>query len=484
MKSLFWRYLTMTLLLLLICFSLFGVCYIVQSYTYTLGQLQDMLDRDSEDVATLAGLFVESRDSTPLRSMFAAGISAIVYENNEQVIVCDADGLLLYYANREGYVESFSAKLSKEIMDRVMQNDVYTEIGTLGGVYKSVNYTSGRRVVGIDGTVLGAVFVSASPGSARDMFEYYQQIFFIIGMVVLAVGMFVSYIMARNMAKPLRAMSKATRAYALGDFSIRIPENRTDEIGELAHSLNQMSASLNKLEELRASFIANVSHELKTPMTTIAGFADGILDGTIPPEREREYLMAISHDTRRLSRLVVRMLEASRLSSGQIQLHPTVFNICEMIRLNILEFENRIEEKNMTVDIDFQYDDMYVTADQDNITQVVYNLLDNACKYGAEHGVLRVSVAHENSKTRVSVENSGKEIPPDMLPFIFDRFYKTDQSRGMDSNSMGLGLFIVKSILNMHGEDIQATSRDGVTAFTFTLPTASEKQPGQPGRHS
>ena len=218
MKSLFWRYLTMTLLLLLICFSLFGVCYIVQSYTYTLGQLQDMLDRDSEDVATLAGLFVESRDSTPLRSMFAAGISAIVYENNEQVIVCDADGLLLYYANREGYVESFSAKLSKEIMDRVMQNDVYTEIGTLGGVYKSVNYTSGRRVVGIDGTVLGAVFVSASPGSARDMFEYYQQIFFIIGMVVLAVGMFVSYIMARNMAKPLRAMSKATRAYALGDF--------------------------------------------------------------------------------------------------------------------------------------------------------------------------------------------------------------------------------------------------------------------------
>ena len=484
MNSLVWRSLTMTLLLLLICFSLFGVCYIVQTYTYTLGQLQDMLDQDSENVSNLAELFFERRDNAILRSMFLAGVSAIVCENDEQVMICDANGLLLYYANTEGYSEGFTLQLSDDIMSRVKKNGVYAEVGTLGGVLSTVNYTSGRSVIKADGTLLGAVFVSASPGSARDMFEYYQRIFFIIGMVVLMVGMVISYIMARNMAKPLRMMTKATRAYALGDFSVRLPEDRTDEIGELAHSLNQMSASLNKLEELRSSFIANVSHELKTPMTTIAGFADGILDGTIPPEREREYLTIISHDTRRLSRLVVRMLEASRLSSGQIQLHPTIFDISEMIRLNILEFEGRIEEKNMTVDVFFEQDVMNVTADQDNITQVVYNLLDNACKYGAENGVLRVSAIHENTKTRIAIANSGKEIPADMLPYIFDRFYKTDKSRGVDSNSTGLGLFIVKSILNMHGEEIHATSRDGVTTFTFTLPTAPEKQSGQTGRHS
>lgn len=483
MKSLFWRYLTMTLLLLLICFSLFGVCYIVQSYSYTLGQLQTMLAEDSQNVSSLTSLFLERRDNIILRSMFMAGISSIVYENDEQVLVCDANGNLLYYANHDGFMD-VKLKLSQDIVDHVIENGTYTEVGTLGGAYGTINYTSGRSVVNEYGVILGAVFVSASPDSARDMFEYFQRIFFIIGMVVLMVGMFVSYIMARNMAKPLRAMTKATRAYALGDFSVRIPEDRTDEIGELAHSLNQMSASLNKLEELRSSFIANVSHELKTPMTTIAGFADGILDGTIPPEREREYLTVISHDTRRLSRLVVRMLEASRLSSGETQLHPSAFDICEMIRLNILEFESRIEEKNMTVDVFFEQDMMRVTADQDNITQVVYNLLDNACKYGAEGGVIRVSVIHENTKTRVSIANSGKEIPSDMLPYIFDRFYKTDKSRGMDSNSMGLGLFIVKSILNMHGEDINATSRDGVTTFTFTLPTAPEKPAGQPGRHS
>lgn len=484
MKSLFWRYLTMTLLLLLICFSLFGVCYIVQSYSYTLGQLQTMLDEDSQNVADLTSVFFQNRDSVILRSMFSVGVTAIVYGNDEQVLICDAAGNLLYYANRDVSTDELKLKLSQDIVDRVIENGSYTEVGTLGGAYSTINYTSGRTVVNEFGVILGVVFVSAPPDSARDMFEYFQRIFFIIGMVVLMVGMFVSYIMARNMAKPLRAMTKATRAYAMGDFSTRIPEDRTDEIGELAHSLNQMSTSLNKLEELRSSFIANVSHELKTPMTTIAGFADGILDGTIPPEREREYLTVISHDTRRLSRLVVRMLEASRLSSGEIQLHPTTFDVCEMIRLNILEFESRIEEKNMTVDVFFEQDVMRVTADQDNITQVVYNLLDNACKYGAEGGVIRVSVVYENTKTRVSIANSGKEIPSDMLPFIFDRFYKTDKSRGVDSNSMGLGLFIVKSILNMHGEDINVTSRDGVTTFTFTLPAASEKPSGQTGRHS
>ncbi len=221
--------------------------------------------------------------------MFSVGVTAIVYGNDEQVLICDAAGNLLYYANRDVSTDELKLKLSQDIVDRVIENGSYTEVGTLGGAYSTINYTSGRTVVNEFGVILGVVFVSAPPDSARDMFEYFQRIFFIIGMVVLMVGMFVSYIMARNMAKPLRAMTKATRAYAMGDFSTRIPEDRTDEIGELAHSLNQMSTSLNKLEELRSSFIANVSHELKTPMTTIAGFADGILDGTIPPEREREY---------------------------------------------------------------------------------------------------------------------------------------------------------------------------------------------------
>ncbi|MBE6935343.1 MAG: HAMP domain-containing histidine kinase [Ruminococcaceae bacterium] len=483
MKSLFWRYLTMTMLLLLISFSLFGFFFIVQSYTYTLGQLKTTLEDDSRNVGNLTSLYFGSRDSMVARSMFTTGISAVVYENDEQIIICDSKGKLLYFANRDGYTEGFTQSISNEIMTEVFQNGSYSETGTLGGLYQSVSYSSGRCVVNENGIVLGAVFVSAPVDSARVMFEYYQQIFFIIGLIVLLIGMVVSYIMTRYMVRPLRAMTKATRAYAMGDFSLRLPEDRTDEIGELAHSMNQMSASLNKLEELRSSFIANVSHELKTPMTTIAGFADGILDGTIPPEREREYLTIISKDTRRLSRLVVRMLQASRLSSGEIQLHPGVFDLAEMISLNLLEFQNRIEEKNQAVDVSFEQDRMFVRADQDYIAQVVYNLLDNACKYGEENGVLRVSAVSENGKIRVTVSNSGAEIPADMLPYVFDRFYKTDKSRGIDSSSTGLGLFIVKSILNMHGESISVTSANGVTSFTFTLPVAADNRMAAGGRH-
>lgn len=474
MKSLFWRYLTLTLMLLLVCFSLFGVCFIWQSYSYTIGELQSMLEDDSKIISDLTKEFFENQRNPNIQIMFWASIRAITNNNSEHIILCDEQGQLLYYFNGEIFEYEFTDKISENIMLQIYQNGIYIEAGTLGGAYSSATYTCGRIVLDSNGIIIGAVFVSSPAASGREMFQYYQKIFFIIGAVVLVIGTFVSYIMATNMSRPLRGMIKASRAYAMGDFSVRVPEDRTDEIGELAHSLNQMSASLNKLEELRSSFIANVSHELKTPMTTIAGFTDGLLDGTIPAERQKEFLTLISNDTRRLSRLVVRMLEASRLSSGEIELHLTKFEICEMIRLNILEFESRINEKNLTIDIYFEEDEMYVTADQDNIAQVIYNILDNACKYVDQDGVMRVSVTHEGIKTSISVSNTGSEISKEMLPYVFDRFYKTDQSRGLDSSSMGLGLFIVKSIINMHGEEIFVTSANGVTTFTFSLATTDK----------
>jgi len=277
-------------------------------------------------------------------------------------------------------------------------------------------------------------------------------------------------------------MAAASRKFARGDFSVRVrqAEDPADEMGALIESFNKMADSLEKAEERRSEFIANISHELRTPMTTIAGFADGILDGVIPPEKERDYLEIISNDTKRLSRLVVRMLEASRISSGEIVMHPTVFELNETISRTLLEMEQRIEQKNLTVNVRFADDETYVTADADYMAQVVYNLIDNACKYVEIGGFIDVKTEKTGHNIEVTIANSGRDIPSEQQKYIFDRFYKVDQARSKDANSAGLGLFLVKTILNMHGQSIRLTSENGVTAFTFTLPAADA--PG--GKHT
>ena len=243
-------------------------------------------------------------------------------------------------------------------------------------------------------------------------------------------------------------------------------------------------------EQLKREFVANVSHELKTPMTTIAGFADGILDGTIPKDQEDKYLATIADETRRLSRLVRSMLDMSRLeSTGEDLTRRREFDISEKIVSTMLSFEARANDKQLDVDLQLPEDSMQVLADPDAITRVLYNLMDNAVKFAAPGSTLCVSLWKSEGKAYVSVRDHGETIPPDDLPFIFDRFHKSDRSRSLDRDGVGLGLYLVKSILDAHGEDIAVTSRDGVTEFVFTLtlakpapkPTAKPESTGRRG---
>ena len=218
--------------------------------------------------------------------------------------------------------------------------------------------------------------------------------------------------------------------------------------------------------------MANVSHELKTPMTTIAGFADGILDGTIPPERERECLQIISNETRRLSRLVRRMLDLSRLEAADRAGAQEQFNVTEVMLRVLVSLESKINSRQLDVDTDLPDNPVLVWGDPDSITQVCYNLLDNAIKFSTPGSALGISVTTGGGKAHVSVRNHGETIPEGELSMLFDRFHKTDRSRSIDRDGVGLGLYIVKSILDLHKEDITVTSKDGVTEFTFTLTLA------------
>ena len=234
-----------------------------------------------------------------------------------------------------------------------------------------------------------------------------------------------------------------------------------------------MASSLAQVEAQRTEFIANVSHELKTPMTTIAGFAEGILDGTIPPERERESLEIIVSETRRLSRLVRRMLDLSRLKAlTENVTAQEQFDLTDVLSRVVINLEGKITQRNLDVDVQLPEEPLMVWGDPDAVTQICYNLLDNAAKFAASGSTLTISTAKKEGKVYTTIQNLGATIPPEELPLLFDRFHKTDASRSEDRDGVGLGLYIVKSLIGNLKEQITATSEDGVTQFHFTLTLA------------
>ena len=281
-------------------------------------------------------------------------------------------------------------------------------------------------------------------------------------------------VMARRQSSPLRDMARAASDFGHGRFDARVSVDSASplEVQELALAFNNMASSLQKSEYQRQEFVANVSHELKTPMTTIAGYVDGMLDGTIPPEKHAHYMQMVSGETKRLSRLVRSMLEISRMQD-QETIPPeqlSRFDVCECVGQVLFTFEQKIVTKALEVDVSFPEHSLYTQADNDAITQVVYNLLDNAVKFCPEQGMLNVTIREGGGKIYVSVGNDGKTIPPEELPLLFDRFHKTDKSRTENRDGWGLGLYIVKNIIGLHGENISVTSHNGRTEFTFTLP--------------
>ena len=262
--------------------------------------------------------------------------------------------------------------------------------------------------------------------------------------------------------------------FAAGNYDVRVPVRGKDEVAALAVAFNDMADSIARLELMRNTFVANVSHDLRTPMTTISGFIDNILSGAIPPERHKHYLELIRTEVGRLARLVASLLDISRIQAGDRKFEFAPFDICEMARRILFSFEGKINAKHLEVDFDCSADKIMALADHDAIYQILYNLCDNAVKFSREGGTLRIGILTEKEKSiRVSVYNEGEGIAADDIPFVFERFYKGDKSRGLDKSGVGLGLFISKTIMDAHHEKIWVKSEQGrYCEFSFTLTVA------------
>lgn len=338
-------------------------------------------------------------------------------------------------------------------------------------IYKSPHYVSRKALYNSENEHYATIFAAAPISTVASLLSMVTKIFLASALLPLLLMFLVIYTMTYRLTKPLKLMSQASRAMAKGDFSKRIPVTSDDEIGELAVAFNMMTNSLSKSEGIRKSFVANVSHELKTPMTTISGFITGILDGTIEPDKHSYYLNIVSDEVKRLSRLVESMLSMSKLESGEFNLNPELFDFYKLLCNIVISQEQRIEERKINIVGLDTLPNLSVNIDRDLIHQAIYNLVDNAIKFTPEGGEISFSLSKENKNLVFTIKNSGIGIPKKDLPFIFERFYKVDKSRSAEKNNTGLGLYIVKTIITAHSGSITVASKENeYTAFKIILP--------------
>ena len=470
LNSLYWHQLMLSAGMVLLTMLLLGIAFFTLSYTSNESARRDEMRTRAELIAQMSADYLESLSSPFSSSSEALSNLADVASRMSDVdfLICDTQGHILLTTDESlaGRVITVPPEISLSIAG---EEGLYEGSSTVGEAYEKKQFVVGVPIIVGGQRILGMALAVMDSSDLLQMWRSFIGLFLMTSAIILMIAFVASSLMSYRQIRPLQEMVAATRAYAEGNFDVRMTDDATrgDEIGELARSFNAMADSLAQTERQRRDFIANVSHELKTPMTTIAGYTDGILDGTIPPEKERHYLQIISDESRRLSRLVRRMLDISQIQGRELR--SASFDICESMRLALLSMEQKITDRGLDVEADIPEDPVMVQGDKTLITQVVYNLLENAAKFAAADSALYLGLRVKEAKAVVSVRNRGETISPEEIPLLFERFHKTDKSRSEDKDGYGLGLYVVKTILEQHQEKIMVTSEEGITTFAFTL---------------
>ena len=472
MKTTFSRTFSMTASILLLALLVLGASFQALVKDYLTKSTMSDLQKDAGVIADLAAAY--SMEGSLTSRDFLLNLDVASQVSDADAVICDSWGMVVLCSDALMGCEHQGLVVNGDYLRKVLENGGDTAEGEIKGLYEESRYVVSTPILDSTGeNVAGIVIVSVPTAGIGSILNRIGRIYLFASLVVVLVAVVATSFTARYQSLPLRHMAKVANAFGHGDLDarVRIEEDLSEEVEELALAFNNMASTLQKSEYQRQEFVANVSHELKTPMTTIAGYIDGILDGTIPPEKVRYYLQIVSDETKRLSRLVRSMLDISRLQDQSIPEEKKMhFDLEECAGQVLITFEQKINAKKLEVDVDMPMHPVYTMAVQDSITQVIYNLIDNAVKFCPEGGTLGLKIREGGGKAYVSVSNTGQTIPAEELPLLFDRFHKLDKSRSQNRDGWGLGLYIVKTIICSHGENISVTSRDGKTEFTFTMP--------------
>ena len=391
----------------------------------------------------------------------------------------DNDGRVMI-ASSPDKLESLT--VPEEMMEKIDASDAdyYHVFGTLGGMLDGKSYITVSEMRNENGQPSGYLFLCSSGEQLTQFKQQFWSNFLLSACVMLLCASILTKILMRQLTDPLQKVTDAAQRFGGGDLSVRVEGVEGEgEAADLARTFNRMADNIQMNDNSRGQFMGNIAHELRTPMTTIKGFVDGILDGTIPPEMQNHYLQLVSEETGRLARLIQNMLDLSKLESGEYQVNARMFNIWETLTGVALAAEQRINDGMIELEGLTMDEKVLVYADPDLIHQVAYNLLDNAIKFTPAGGTIRFRVEKLGPEAEISIWNSGQGISPEALPYVFERFYKEDRSRGLHARGSGLGLNICKVLVNLAGGQIRVESQQGEWCrFVFTLPTCSPNPGG------
>ena len=474
--GLFWRTYSVIVVALLITMVIFsGVLVAARQQV-----LQESYEREvrlqarevADYMANLSKLSYVQRNLT-MKPIILKKIQDIYQRYNADIWIVSYDSGTVQYLDRSWNTsESIATDAVKEQLSAIQTGEEIRVTGLFSEL--------GDQIVTIgvpwwygDDVVVGAVLLHIPKKSLQiSMMTVARQIL-PEAVLSLLVGAMLAFFLAQSQIRPLREINSAVREFTKGDLTRRVNLNCGGELEELGASINRMAAELSRLEDSRRSFVANVSHELRSPLTSMRGYVQAMLDGTIPPEDAPRYLGVVMDETTRLTDLVRDLLDLSRLESGKFPLTVAPFDVNELVRRTLINFEGRIDAKGIQVDVSLADDPLMVMGDANRISQVVTNIVDNAVKFmdGDGAGRLTLRTLREGENARVSIRNNGPAIAEADLPYIFDRFYKADKAH-TSGGGTGLGLSICQRIMNQHGSAITVSSVPGDTAFEFTLPVA------------
>ena len=437
----------------------------------------DDMKINAKELASTVTTNVFKEDGDIERLELSDSLSTINNATNSDYFIIDTTGKVVVCQHSE---ENFSGDVGCEEHSEMVIDEEHLSRALKDGFSEYMPYSEmgfGLFILAVpikqNDTSIGAVY--AVKDAVSGLIPYVLSILetvFIVTIFALVLCFVVIYFLSKGVITPIEEMSEATKHFAKGEFNFRVRDDyREEHISQFAKSLNKMADDLAIENEAQRSFVANVSHELKTPMTSIGGFVDGIRDGTIPREREMEYLDIVSNEVKRLTRMVYAMLNLAKIESGEVSLMPSTYNVVPQIFETLLTFEKVVEEKHVTIAGFEDIGPVNINGDKDLLQQVIYNLIDNAVKFVDDGGTITVFAGKTENGTTVRIRNTGKTVPNEEISRIFERFYKVDKSRSFDRKGVGLGLYIVKTIVNMHDGEISASSVENeYTQFEFTIP--------------